>query len=885
MIKLPNFFLVLIIISLLAISCKRDHFISDSTYRNKVKDRFKIQKELAKNRSDQLFKVFDQDLSLKEKEALQFLFAFMPLCDLADYDGEFYLKNVRSSFAARDTFSWGKIVPEDIFRHFVLPIRVNNENMDSARWVFLAELKDRVKKLSMKDAALEVNHWCHEKVTYKGSDSRTSSPLASVKTAFGRCGEESTFTVAALRSVCIPARQCYTPRWAHGDDNHAWVEVWIDGQWYYIGACEPEPDIDIAWFTGPAKRAMLVNTNVFGDYEGSEDVLIKDIRYTRINVLPNYTETKRIFVKALDLSKKPVDSAAVEFLLYNYAEFYPLTKSFTDKKGICSFLTGLGDLLIWSAKGDHYGYQKVTVKNSDTVIIILALQPGKEYSEDFDFIPPPEIKVEGTISDSLKRINTERFAFENETRANYEGTFIDSSKTYRLAGNLKMNGDTLWMILQKSRGNWREIINFISQTPEDQDRLIFPLLLHISEKDLRDVNPEVLIDNIPVNCAGEPVIEDALVFSQFILSPRIDNEYIKPFKAYFRNQFDKPFIENARNDPQALIEWIKTNIRIDNDANFSRTPITPVGVYELKVSDAHSRDIFFVAVCRSFGIPARLETASKTPQYFKDGKWIDVTFTKQSNQVSAKGTLILENDKQNDRKPEYYIHFTIEKLTDGFYRSLDYEYDPLMSKFPCSLQLAPGAYLMVTGNRISGGTVLSELNFFNIEPGKTKEMTISLRKDLVPQEILGKLNIDSFLQSINPEQPVNVNPEKGIIIAWLDPLTEPSRHFVADLVLKKEEFNKWNGTILLFFHDEKGKLDFILKNKTALPSFVSYYTTNTETFNRFINSIYSINKPTYKRLPVVSFINKKSEIIYLSEGYRIGTGDDLLRSIGSNDKP
>lgn len=54
-------------------------------------------------------------------------------------------------------------------------------------------------------------------------------------------GEESTFLVAALRSVGIPARQVYTPRWAHTDDNHAWVEAWADGKWYFLGACEPEP--------------------------------------------------------------------------------------------------------------------------------------------------------------------------------------------------------------------------------------------------------------------------------------------------------------------------------------------------------------------------------------------------------------------------------------------------------------------------------------------------------------------------------------------------------------------------------------------------------------------------------------------------------------------
>ena len=32
------------------------------------------------------------------------------------------------------------------------------------------------------------------------------------------------------------SRQVYTPRWAHTDDNHAWVEAWVNGKWYFLGA-------------------------------------------------------------------------------------------------------------------------------------------------------------------------------------------------------------------------------------------------------------------------------------------------------------------------------------------------------------------------------------------------------------------------------------------------------------------------------------------------------------------------------------------------------------------------------------------------------------------------------------------------------------------------
>ena len=875
-------FNVLIVIALiLASACNHGkHFISDRSYRRKMESQFEKTKELAKNRADQLFSVFQKDLTLEKKEALQFLFAYMPLSDLADYDGEFYLKNVSTSLAARDTFSWGKQIPEEIFRHFVLPVRVNNENLDSSRWVFFDDLKGKIKNLTMKEAALEVNHWCHEKVTYRGSDMRTSSPLATVKTAYGRCGEESTFTVAALRSACIPARQCYTPRWAHSDDNHAWVEVWIDGKWHYIGACEPEPDLDLAWFTGPAKRAMLVNTNVFGDYSGSEDILVKDQRYTKINILPNYTKTKRIYVKVVDIKNQPVDNATVEFQLYNYAEFYALHRIFTDDQGFCSFLTGFGDLLVWTAKKNAFGYRKVTIKDIDTVVIELSHTAGKIYSESFDLTPPPEQKVDIKISDSVRKENNDRFAFEDRMRANYEQTFIDSGKTIRLANNLKINADTLWMILKKSRGNWRDIIEFISSAPENRKSWIFPLLLNISEKDLRDITTEVLTENLTCSWQYEPLTNDYQVKSQYLLNPRVDNEFLKPYKKYFQEKFDKPFIEKARKDPKAIIDWIKGNIQINLNANYGRAPLTPTGVFDLKLSDEHSRDILFVGICRSFGIPARLETATKNPQYIKEGKWVDVWFEKKPEQVAERGTLVIQNDKKNDRRPEYYTHFTVEKFSDGFYRSLDYETDPVMQQFPATIDIAPAPYLLVTGNRMADGTVLTNLSFFTIETGKVVEQSVVLRKNQMPLPSYGELkNIKPLFQSGDKTADF-VFLNNGIVIAWLEPDKEPSRHFTDDLIQKKAEFNQWSGSILLLFKSEPERISFLQKNNKELPKHVISAIgspESTSTLSAATGRVFGTI------LPIITYINPNGGIIYLSEGYKIGIGDDLLKCIHSRD--
>ena len=345
-----------------------------------------------------------------EKEALTFLYAYMPIGDITDYDGQLYLDNIRSSFRARVEMPWGDSIPEDIFRHFVLPVRVNNENLDESRMVFYEELKDRVKGLSLYDAVLEVNHWCHEKVIYTPSDARTSSPLASVKTAYGRCGEESTFTVAALRSVGIPARQVYTPRWAHTDDNHAWVEAWVNGKWYFLGACEPEPVLNLGWFNGPAYRGMLMHTKVFGKYNGPEEVMDVTDGYTEINVIDNYAPTAKATITVVDENGRPAAGANVEFKIYNYAEFYSVANKKADAEGKAFLSAGKGDMLVWATKDGKFGYSKVSFGKDNNVTITLDKKPGNIETVTLDVIPPVDGSIAACVTDEQKEANAKRLS-------------------------------------------------------------------------------------------------------------------------------------------------------------------------------------------------------------------------------------------------------------------------------------------------------------------------------------------------------------------------------------------------------------------------------------------------------------------------------------------
>ena len=517
------------ILSVVLFSCGESHFLKEEAYRNQVFQDFE-QKQRALPHGD-LFAIFsDSTLTLSEREALMFLYAYMPIGDITDYSGNYYLENLRLSEQARNEMSWGKNVTDELFRHFVLPIRVNNENLDDSRKVFYGELKERVKGLSMKDAILEVNHWCHEKVVYRPSDARTSSPLASVKTAYGRCGEESTFTVAALRSVGIPARQVYTPRWAHTDDNHAWVEAWADGEWYFFGACEPEPVLNLGWFNAPASRGMLMHTKVFGRYNGPEEIMLETPNYTEINVIGNYAPTAKAVVTVTDANGKPVSGAKVDFKVYNYAEFYTVATKYTGTDGRASLTAGKGDMLVWASAGGAFGFSKLSFGKEDTLNLVLDKKGGEAYTLDLDITPPVEGANLPEVTPEQRAENDLRLAKEDSIRNAYVATMLTEERAKTALASFQQEGiaDTEQFVkmLVASRGNYQTLLDFRKSAAEcDREGLALPLLQQLSAKDWRDVSLEVLEDHL--KNAPDPQETDLWACAE-IANPRVENEVMTP---------------------------------------------------------------------------------------------------------------------------------------------------------------------------------------------------------------------------------------------------------------------------------------------------------------------------------------------------------------------
>ncbi len=876
------YFALALLISLFISKCNtsENHFLKNQEYRNKVHEQFLNRKQLASGRAEQLFSVFEKEgLTTEQKEALEFLYAYMPLSDLADYDGEFFLRQVDAAFQAREYFDWGKKIPDDIFRHFVLPYRVNNENLDSARHIFFVELKDRVKNLTMEQAVLEVNHWCHEKVTYKGTDGRTSAPLALVKTSWGRCGEESTFTTTALRAVGIPARQCYTPRWVHTDDNHAWVEVWIDGKWHYIGACEPEPELDVAWFSAPVKRAMMVHTNVFGMYEGPEEKNVQTDLYSVINLLPNYVDKKdlrNVEVKVTDNDTgEIVEGADVKFLVYNYAEFYPIATSKTDKDGKASVLTGLGDVMVWAGKEGSYGSAK---SSNGKGIVEISLNHEKSYSNDTTFIMNvPQEQTVKELSESEIAENAKRLSYEDSIRNAYMNTFIKESDVRKFANENNLNVDKTWDILQKSQGNWQEIKGFIEKNKDNG--YLFSFLESLTDKDLRDTPAAYLSDHLIVSGSFPNGIPDFHKrYAKYILSPRIGLELIRPWRGFFKKEFSEDFVNKSRSDIQHVIDYVRQNITVDNKQNYFKCPISPRGVYELKIADSYSRDIFFVALCRSMDILTRLDPATNRPQYLKaeTGLWTDVYF-EDKIEDKPKADIIFTNSKENIIKPGYYTHFTIARFDNGNFTTLDYENE--IKSLPAKIKVDAGYYRLMTGSRINDGSVNVSMRFFEIGENENNTISVELPKVHAGIQVQGIIDPNTLVAMGNGTNKTlkELSNKKGLVICFADPNKEPSKHILQDLPAVKEELDKWGGSILYIVPDDKESSAF---NKDAYMNLPDQILWLKDSNRSLLNTTAKALQIDFKEnFPLVIYLSTNCGILYHSQGYKIGIGQDIVSVI------
>lgn len=867
--------------------------------------KFREKQLIAQARAHELFDIFQQELTVEETWALKYLFAYMPVNDLADYDGDLFLSHVRQTLDIRGRVPWGERVPDHLFLHFVLPYRVNTENIEDSRGILYRELADRTAHLSMEEAILETNYWCHEKANYIGSDLRTISPLTMIRNARGRCGEESTLAVAALRSIGIPARQVYTPRWAHCDDNHAWVEAWADGKWHYIGACEPEARLNQGWFSPPARRAMLINTRIFANYPGPEDITLADEWFTEINLLEGYAPTRAITVQVKDEQGGPVSGADVYFELYNMAEFYPIAVLPTNEQGEAAFKTGFGDLMIRAVKDCKWGEEKVTVADAERFEIRLNQSQQPDGSLDFDMVPPQERSGESSDAPSEEELQRHNNRIEEGTklRTSYEDTFLSEVEATELAVASGLPQERVWEVLRKARGNSREIAAFLEESSFEYGEWPLRLLESMREKDLIDTFRPALVDHLIGSLSQRGELPDD-IFVSYVLCPRVLDEMIVPYKHFFQDTFTEEETAAFRQDPAALVRVLDREWELWEDLPNLKGKGNPVGTFHIKKGDRASVDILIVAICRSLGIPARLHPSEQKPQYMASGSWQDALRpqgtkeqleesesrqdalrsqgTKEQLVKNGNGTLRLLRDSEaaaGAPAAAYSDNFTLARLENGIYKTLFYQHGK-SDMYDEPFEVEQGSYRLTSGIRLKDGTVRVRFTYFTVRAGEQTDVLLTFREAMLDLPVLGTMIRNNPVTLLDGTSKtlgglIGIN---GAVVAWIEPEREPTKHLIREISELAEPFAEVGAPIVLVVGNSEWTASFDPSNYPKLPPNTIF--TRDSTYSSLPDFI-AVPPASEAGFPHLFVLDSADQIRYTASGYKIGTGKEALQLLTS----
>lgn len=768
-----------------------------------------------------------------ERELLNYLRDALPEADRIELSDEQLMKIVRHAMKVRGEMPWGASIPEWMFRAFVLFPRVNNERPAFYQEYIYGELAGRLQGMTMTQAAQEVNIWTCERATYQSTDDRTADALTVLRRTFGRCGEESTLLVSALRSVGIPARQVYAPRWSHCDDNHAWVEAWVDGDWHYLGACEPEIVMDSGWFTAAASETMLVHTRAYGVEPEGERVENRIGNAYVINRTAAYANTRLLTVK-VEQDGQPKSGAVVRFEIANMAELYPINEQTTDESGEVTLLTGLGTMNLHVHDGKRYVRCAVDVERCDSLTLDFANAVELEDESAFSQRAPRESKIQPSEFPP-EVLNAHAVLLENCERLRAE----------RIASFPKGDPD-----VAKAFGNHGEIEAFLADARfEEADKRA--LLGTLTYKDFGDITADTLTDALSGALPFKGCYPEA-IWIEGVLRARVWNEPLSPSRAVLKAAFpakDAHELWNAMCDGMNLCEMTPETL----------TPDLRSMAAAKKASEA-ALDVLYVAAARANGIAARLNPGTMEKEIWC-GEWKSLLPAKQ-----ADARLVLV--EKTGRELVYGVHFTVGVKEGGAFRTLSMNGTVLKDKL--EIPVFAGEYRVMFCSRQIDGTYDGLILPRKIGSGETKVIEAIMPEDRSAQ--LVKCVKLPKLAAGGKQLPEEGRPA---IIALIAPGQEPTEHFLNELLEAKGAIRDSGAAVQLLADagEENEKLQIVLKEIEDSGLLMHPEASTLLKWRELLNA-------GELRLPLVVAVDGAGNGRFAIANYNVGSVLSMLRAIG-----
>jgi hypothetical protein len=540
-------------------------------------------------------------------------------------------------------------------------------------------------------------------------------------------------------------------------------------------------------------------------------------------------------------------------------------------------------MMIHVSKDGLFGFRKVTYGKDQEVTIALEYEKGSDIAHiEMEVVPPVENAQLPDVTDEQRAENTRRMEYEDSLRNAYVATFYTAQTGLEYAKKFETKffvdqDQRIADLLVASRGNHKEITDFLVEA--DQKGMLASacqMLETLAQKDLRDTPKSVLDDHLYFGPVGECSLEH-------VACPRVDTELLRQYREYFQANIPSELADIVANHTSLFVKWCKDNLTMHDPISLRYVQLDPKRVWETRLADKGSREIFFVTVCRSFGVDAWMDPITRVVKYVYNGDIYDVDFDAKEQIVAPKGKLKLTyNEIPLLDDPKYEVHFSISKYVDGEFQLQNYD-GSWAELFRQPREMDCGYYMLVSGSRMSGGNVFADVEFFTIEEGKTTVEELVMR-DIADQiRVIGSFDSEMKYTSVTPGD-ADATVVKSVLettgrgyfaVALVDYGTEPTNHAFMDMSAVKAELEAWGRPILVVFATEDDYRKFRAQDFN-LPSTVHFGIDINGQMRDMIATEMKLTKGG--RLPLIVMADTFNRVVFFSQGYSIGLGESLVKT-------
>ena len=179
---------------------------------------------------------------------------------------------------------------------------------------------------------------------------------------------------------------------------------------------------------------------------------------------------------------------------------------------------------------------------------------------------------------------------------------------------------------------------------------------------------------------------------------------------------------------------------------------------------------------------------------------------------------------------------------------------------------------------MANGSVLASHQTFNIKAGQTTKLPLHLRQSNDDVAVIGSFDSESKFMKDGQEVSILSQTGRGYFVVGLIGVgQEPTNHALRDIAKVRETLNKWNRPMLLLFENETEASKFKASEYGELPANIIYGIDSDGQIRQLI--VRQMKMQDKQLLPVFIIADTFNRVVFSSQGYTIGLGEQMERVI------